>query len=175
MEDEDALAARVATKIAATGLFQPAKKRKPRTNWEAKLLTEYMVTRYPTWLSWRRVEVGPIRGGKDAKYFKKLRRWADAIITDMKQVIIIEAKMRPDHGAIAQVQTYMELFPETPEFTQLRDLPVYGLLLTTAPDEAVQTVAQKWGVGYDVFVPSFMDEYNQVIIERGYKGNAPYG
>jgi len=171
MDEIDTITAQVAAKLAASNLFQPAKKKRPRTNWESKLMQEFLVSRYPNWLCWKRCEVGPIRGGKDAKYFKKLRRWADAIITDTERVFIIEAKMRPDHGAIAQVQTYMKLFPETPEFTQLRDLPVFGLLLTTQEDEAIQEVASMWGIGYEVFVPSFMDEYNQVILERGYRGN----
>ena len=136
-------------------------KKKPRMHWESRLVFDYVNERYPEALQWRRVQVGSIPKGKDPKMYGHLRRWADLIAYDGKEVVIIEAKMVPSPGAISQLLLYMQLFPKTPEFSLYANEPVRGVILTTQEDIEVRALTEAQGLDYETLfiylIPYFWD------------------
>jgi hypothetical protein len=162
--DEDTQ--RIAQQLASAGYLTAPKKRKPRVNWEARMIREWINQNYLRNLKWIRHEIGPYNPNDPVQYNGQLRRWADAIIDIDDTVLLVEAKMRPDHKAISQIDMYRRLFPKTPEFEYYWDKPLRLMLLTTSLDIAVKETCDIWGIEYEVFIPSFMDEFTQMIIQR---------
>lgn len=166
VDNIDVMAQAVAIKLASQGYLQVPKKRKVRVNWESKMVREYLVKIYPTNLKWVRHEIGPYNPNNPAEFNGQLRRWADAIVDINDTVLLIECKMRPDFKAISQIDMYRDIFPKTPEFKYYADKPLKCMLLTTSIEPAVKAQCKKWDIIYEVYVPSFMDEFTQMLIER---------
>jgi hypothetical protein len=167
MTDElDEMSQAVALRLAQQGYLQAPKKRKPRVNWESRMVREFATQNWPRNLKWYRHEVGPYDPNNPAEANGQLRRWVDLIIDDDDKIVLYEAKMRPDQRAISQIDLYLQLFPQTPEFEYYANKPIRGVLLTTAMEPTIKATCDRWGIGYEVFVPSFMQEYNNMIIER---------
>jgi len=141
-------------------------KKKPRMHWESRLVQDYAIDRYPKAIRWRRVQVGAIPPGKDPKMYGHLRRWADLILYDGKEVVIIEAKMRPAPGAISQLLLYIQLFPKTPEFTLYANKPLRGVILTTMEDIEVRALAEAQGLDYEIYAPEWVRDYWQQVLGR---------
>jgi hypothetical protein len=167
MTDEiDDMAQAVALKLASSGLIQAPKKRKPRVNWESKMVREFAVQNWPRNLKWFRHEIGPYDPSNPAEANGQLRRWADLIVDVDDVVYLYECKMRPDQRAISQLDLYRNIFPQTPEFEYYANKPIKCIFLTTAMEPAIKETCDRWDILYEVFVPSFMTEYNNMIIER---------
>jgi len=145
--------------LLATPDIIKAPKKKPRMHWESNLVADYAAEHYPNALRWRRVQVGAIPAGKDPKMYGHLRRWADLVVYDGKEVIIIEAKMKPAPGAISQLLLYMQLFPKTPEFSLYKQKPLRGVVLTTMEDIEVRSLAEAQGLDYEIYSPSWVRNY----------------
>jgi hypothetical protein len=128
----------------------------PREN---KLLNEWVTLNYPNNLQWRRVRLGAIPGTPQEILYEGLRRWADKIILDNGTIIIIEAKMRPEPHGMAELEIYKKLFPDTPEFTSYKDLPIRLIFLTTMTDQTVADLCKEKGIELVIFKPSWVDEY----------------
>jgi len=133
---------------------------------EWKLVYEYLITKYPNKLQWRRVRVGPLL--KNEKLYGVLRRWVDAIVYDHEEdlIIIIEAKMKPEPGALSQLELYRKLFPQTPEFELYKDKPIKLVFLTTMLDKELKALAKEKGIDYVVFKPKWVEEYFKELMEK---------
>ena len=162
--DEDAQ--RVAKQLMQAGYLAAPKKRKPVVRWESRMLYEWVNKFHSRNLKWTRHEIGAYDPTDPAQLNGQLRRWADAIIDIDDTILLVEAKMRPDHKAISQIDLYRREFPKTPEFTYYADKPFRCMLLTTSLDRAVKELCDVWDIEYEVYVPSFMDEYMKMIIKR---------
>ncbi|MHC1610042.1 MAG: hypothetical protein ACXQTW_00290 [Candidatus Methanospirareceae archaeon] len=123
---------------------------------EAKLVNEWLSKFHPTALQWRRVRLGEYPTKEIAAIYKVTLRWADAIFVEGGVVHIVEAKLKPDAGAISQLELYDSLFPRTPEYTAFKDLPRKLVFLTTRMDEAVKAIADEHGVEYVVYKPKWL-------------------
>ena len=165
-ENIDEIAQAVALNLATKGYIQNTQKRKPRVNWESKMAREYGVSRWMRNLKWYRHEVGPFDPNNVAYTYSQLRRWADLIVDDDDKIRIYEIKMRPDQRAVSQIDLYKQLFIQTPEFEYYWDKPVTGILLTTELDESIAIQCKRWDIEYEVFEPSFIAEYRQVLRDR---------
>ena len=77
---------------------------------EGRLVNEWLWKTYPTKLQWKRVRLGQTPNKVEAAYYKVLLRWADAIVINDMDVVIIEGKIRPGFGALGQLEAYKELF-----------------------------------------------------------------
>ena len=131
---------------------------------ENRLVSEWLLKTHPNALQWRRVRVGPLPEGPDAAMYGIVRRWADIVFKDEEGVHIIEAKMRPDPGAISQLQVYARLFPTTPEFREYWGLPLHLHLLTTSKDPVVLELAQEQGIHYEIYMPAWAKKYLDDLI-----------
>ncbi len=80
-------------------------------------------------------------------------RWADAIVYDNEkdEIIIIEAKLRADSGAIGQLKLYEKLFRSTPEFEFFKDKPIRKVFLTPQADLALAELTSAENIDYVVW------------------------
>ncbi len=102
---------------------------------------------------WRRVRLGQVADHEEAKYYKVILRWADAVFIHDGIVYIVEAKLRPSLGAIGQLEGYKELFPVTPEFSQYWNYPVRMILLSAYLDLNIAELTKKKDIIYEVWKP----------------------
>ena len=135
--------------------------------YEAKLVNEYLISKFPDDLQWRRVRVGPVPTKEDARYYGVMLRWADAIVKHNNIIIIIEAKIKPDLGAMSQIEEYIKLFGQTPEFSEYWALPRKGLLLTCFDSLDIKISCAERGIEYVVFKPVWINEYINKLLRVG--------
>lgn len=143
-----------------------AEEKRKYTPVENRLLYEWCIKNYPKALQWRRVRVGPIPKSPEEKLYGVLRRWVDAVIFTGKKVILVEAKIRPHPDAIGQLLLYNELFPKTPEFSQLKDYPRELVFLTTKEDNAVRNLCRQHNIKFVVYRPKWIEEYWKELMKK---------
>jgi hypothetical protein len=136
-----------------------AKVFRPYTPKESNLVYEWSKKFFPNALQWRRVRLGSLPTEKNAEMYGILRRWADLLIKYQNTIYIIEAKMRPDPGAIGQLMLYRSLFARTPEFAEFKDLPIKLIFLTTLEDPAVRVQCDEQEIKYEVYAPDWVKTY----------------
>jgi len=90
-------------------------------------------------------------------------RWADAIAILDGEVHIIEGKLLPHHylKAITELELYIRLFKETPDYRQYRNLPTIGVLVAPVEDPVIAQMCRTQGKRFVVYKPSFWDEFWQ--------------
>jgi len=115
------------------------------TRWLAKFLR--------TALQWKRVRLGIPANPEEAKLYSVLLRWADAIFIEDGFVNIVESKLRPELGAIGQLEGYKELFKVTPEFVSYENWPIKMILLSPVMDLGIAQIATKKGITYEIWKP----------------------
>ena len=118
---------------------------------ESTLINEWLRAKHPDALQWTRVRVGPFHNSKNDKTFGITRRWADAIFIEDEVVHIVEAKLKPNPGAIGQLELYEKLFRNTPEFTQYKENDIKLIFLTMSMDAAVLELTSEKGILYEIF------------------------
>jgi len=130
------------------------------------MVYEWMIKNYPNDLQWRRVRVGPLPGKEPDKLYGVLRRWVDGLIVTKTKVIIVEAKVKPDPGAISQLEVYRLLFPETPEFSSLKKRKIELVFLTSSKDPILYKLAKQKKIRYVVYCPKWLKEYLEEKAKR---------
>jgi len=78
-------------------------------------------------------------------------RYADIVLIEDGQLIIVEAKLRPNAEAIGQLQLYSKLIRLTPEFEKFNDLPIKLILLTTMLDLPISELCSNLGITYEIY------------------------
>ena len=127
---------------------------------EARLVNEWLWLNYNTKPQWHRVRLGPAFDKETARMYKVLLRWADAVVLNDNEILIIEAKMTPEPGAISQLEFYAQEFKHTPEFSDYWDFPQRLIFLTTREDEALHALASEKNIEYVVFRPDWVNAYD---------------
>ena len=120
---------------------------------ESVLVTQWIAKFHRTALQWRRVRLGQVATKAEAKYYKVILRWADAIFAEDGEVNIVEGKLRPDLGAIGQLEGYKDLFKVTPEFSQYKNWPVRMILLSPYLDLNIAELCKKKEITYEIWEP----------------------
>lgn len=120
---------------------------------EAKLVNEWLLLNFPNSLQWKRVRLGPLPDKKLAKLYSVTLRWADAIAYKDGVVYLIEAKLKPTASALGQLLDYKVLFPDTPEFEDLKDKQIKLIFLTTRLDESLKRLYEEHNIKYEVYNP----------------------
>ena len=116
---------------------------------ESELVNKWLWEFHPSSLQWRRVRLGIVPDKELAREYMVILRWADAVFIEGGVVYIVEAKLRPNAGAIGQLEHYKMLFGGTPEFSQYWNYPIELILLTNYMDlEIVELCSQK-GIKYE--------------------------
>jgi len=120
---------------------------------ESILLTEWLKTFHRTDKQWKRVRLGIPANPEEAKLYSVLLRWADAVVESDGEILIIETKLRPDLGAIGQLEGYKELFKVTPEFSDYVNWPIKLVLVSPVMDLGIAEICTKKGIIYEVWQP----------------------
>ncbi|GAH40847.1 unnamed protein product [marine sediment metagenome] len=120
---------------------------------ESVLLTRWLAKFLRTALQWKRVRLGIPANPEEAKLYSVLLRWADAIFIEDGFVNIVESKLRPELGAIGQLEGYKELFKVTPEFVSYENWPIKMILLSPVMDLGIAQIATKKGITYEIWKP----------------------
>lgn len=98
------------------------------------------------------------------------RRWADAVGLGQRDVLIVEAAIRPNPGKISQLELYALLFPNTPEYRAWRALPVSLVLLYALEDPATILLARQKGIKCVEYKPSWLPAYLETLLPRERRG-----
>jgi len=125
---------------------------------ETQLVNVWMWENHRTALQWRRVRVGTMPNHELGRMFQVTLRWVDAIFVEDNRVFIVEAKLRPDAGAIGQLLLYKQEFLRTPEFSSYWDLPVHMVFLCKKFDTAIAELTAKNDIIYEVFTDEDISE-----------------
>jgi len=120
---------------------------------ESELVNKWVWTFHPTALQWRRVRLGVVPTKEAAREYLVILRWADLVFVENGEVNIVEAKLRPNAGAIGQLEHYKELFKRTPEFQQYWNYPINLILLTPYLDLEIVALCSKKGITYENWNP----------------------
>jgi len=120
---------------------------------ESVLLTKWLAAFHRTSPQWKRVRLGQVANKEEAKLYKVILRWCDAIFIEDGTVYIVEAKLRPPFGVIGQLEGYGELFKVTPEFSQYSNWPVKLILLAPMLDLNIAELCKKKDITYEVWKP----------------------
>jgi hypothetical protein len=123
---------------------------------ESRFLNEWLMIKFPTAMQWKRVRLGPLPDKTLGELMKITLRWVDAIVFDGTTVFLIEAKLESDLGAIAQLKEYNRLFPDTPEFSLLRDKPREMVLVLPFEWGDLIDAAKREGIRVEIFKPAWL-------------------
>jgi len=123
---------------------------------EARLVNEWLMLKHPKALQWRRVRLGPLPTKELSGMYKVTLRWVDAIYIEDGRVNLVEAKLKPDLGAIAQLETYRDLFVKTPEFTEYHGSPINLVFLTIRRDPVMEEQCARREIRYEIYAPDWI-------------------
>ena len=118
---------------------------------ETDLLNAWLWEKHREDVQWRRVRLGVLPTKQLAREYMTMLKWADAIVLNDGIVYIVEAKLRPNFGAIGQLLGYKDLFYQTLEFTQYHKWTVKMILLTMVTDLNTVELASKKDIIYEIF------------------------
>ena len=138
---------------------------------ETRLLSEWVAENFPEDRVMYRVRLGEypewaktaIAKGAPREIYKIYQRWADAIVLREKELIIIEAKIRPDPGVISQIKLYEQLLPKTEAFADFRDYPIRLIVLMAMRDLEVEEMAEGLGIEVHIYTPPWVIAYLKEI------------
>jgi len=150
---------------------------------ELRLLSEYLMERYPTAIHLVRVRLGTLEPEgehgpltpEELRALGVLRRWADAIVVTKTEMILIEAAIRPDTGEASKLKVYADLVPLTPELEPYRDLPLRLELVYAVHDPVVIRYCEREGIRCVHFCPDWVLDYLRELAERKRIAPAPKG
>jgi len=120
---------------------------------ESVLLTKWLAKFHRTSPQWKRVRLGIPANPEEAKLYSVLLRWADAIFLEDGYVNIVESKLRPELGAIGQLEGYKELFKVTPEFSDYERWPIKLILVSPIMDLGIAEICSKKDIIYEIWKP----------------------
>ena len=120
---------------------------------ESDLVNKWLWEFHPSSLQWRRVRLGVVPDKEIARAYMVILRWADAVFVENGVVTIVEAKLRPNAGAIGQLEHYKMLFGRTPEFSQYWNYPINLILLANYMDLEIVELCTKKNIKYVFYQP----------------------
>ena len=123
-----------------------ARRKGKKVGQEKLFVDRWLAKFHPDALQWTRIRLGPVGDTTEARALGVTRRWADAIFIKDGVVNIVEAKLKSEAGAVAQLELYKKLFPETPEFSQFHSLPVNMIFLAPSVDPVLAELASEKGI-----------------------------
>jgi len=155
-------------------VFHEPKKRGHYKWREMRFVAEYCLEKFPDKLVKYRVHIGPYPEEYVKKYtgtvpitiLRPALRWADAIVFDGEQAIIIEATLKARVDRIERLLYYKELFLKTPEYEHYKEEQVKTLLLLGWEWKWLIERAKARGIDIvDVYTPDWILPYLKGIPE----------
>lgn len=137
-------------------------------------MSSYIAWAYPYNQAMIRVRLGAIEPliypeeltPEDYAMLGIFRRWADAIVIQTNQLVLIEGAIRPNLGDISQLEGYRLLIPVTPELEKWKALPVKLELVAAIEDPVVSLMARNRGITFIKFTTPQTDDYIKQMLPR---------
>jgi hypothetical protein len=85
--------------------------------------------------------------------------YADAVVVTPAEVLVIEAKVDPNPGAVGQVLFYRTLIYSTPALQAFTTMPVTPVVLFAEDDSGVTPFARGLGVRVEIYTPAWIAQY----------------
>jgi len=92
-------------------------------------------------------------------YFRRWRRFVDAIVVLPDSVVIIEAKIRDPFKGLGDLIHYKSLVPQTPELAPYLTLPIRYMLVAPIERPDIKFLAQQHGIEFVKYVPDWVIPY----------------
>lgn len=141
----------------------------PRRRQQAstQLLHEYLALRFPGVWTRYEMKLGPtvktapglILTPAIEALLRRSNRYADAIVVTSEWIWVIESKMVAIAGALAQLEEYYALAPQSPELKPFLNRGLRMMLLVAVTDDYVQTAATLKGIEVVIFSPQWAANY----------------
>lgn len=146
--------------------------RQPYQQRERRYVVEWVRTRWPTNAALFNVRLGGIPakfqgvdvGGLSSNIFKVFNRYVDAAVILPDRLILIEAKILGDLGAVSQLEYYASLVPSTPALAIYSALPLELRIVTASAEPTFTEFAASKGISVDVFRPPWAVEYLTTLL-----------
>jgi hypothetical protein len=118
---------------------------------------------------WYELRLGPTPqvtgGGYVAPNFARMlsvfNRYADLVGISRGEIMVVEAKMQFDPGAISQVQHYVDLVMSTERLKMYPTRVVSPVILVAIDDPIVHQRATAAGIRVELFTPPWVNEWLQ--------------
>jgi len=152
----------------------PERQRRQWQPRELKMLSEYLTQEFPETPYKTRVRLGRPQPRAGGKYTREellavgvFRRWADALIfLPTNELLLIEAKIRPEPGTVSQIMLYERLIPHTPELLKYSSWNIRKRIVYAIPDPATFMLAREQNIEVVEFRPKWIDEYVKILLPR---------
>lgn len=153
----------------------------PWSGAEARLLGEYLATRWPGYRSRQHVRVGPLPDALDTtdltpeqmRAVGVWRRTADALVWTDGGLLLIEAMVRPVPGKLSQLQLYKRLLVHTAEIPEARTLPIEARLVSALDDPTLRQLAVESGITFELYTPVWVAHYLMGLAPRARTASLP--
>ena len=156
-----------------------------RTPASTMLLHEWISMRYPNAMVFYQLRLGPtnrtllnVTVTPELERMLRLANWyADAVILDQGEGLMVEAKVEPRPEAVGQVLFYLRLYWSTPELAPYAGLPFAPVVLFGESDPTVTDFARSLGVRVEIYTPPWIATYleRQQFRGRGSRSASPAG
>lgn len=132
---------------------------------ESDMLNAWLWEKHREDIQWRRVRLGVMPTKEMARMYMTILRWTDAIVISDGVVYIVEAKLRPEPGAIGQLELYGQLFVQTPEFEAYKNYPIKLMLLTSVMDLNMVEMTSKKNILYEMFTEEDVNKVRAALLQ----------
>jgi len=92
-------------------------------------------------------------------YFRKWRRYADAVVITTGSLLLIEAKIRDPIAGIGALINYKTLIPQTPELKQYLHLQVVPILVAPIERPDIKALCKANGIQFELYRPDWIIPY----------------
>lgn len=155
----------------------PAGKRS-RAWGSTQLLREWLQLKYPGAPTFYELRLGPTHKTLEgvtvspqlANMLAVSNWYADAIVIAPPELLLIEAKVNPDPGAVGQVLFYQRLLSSTPKLADFSHLAVIPLLLFAENDDQVSPFCRSFGCRVEIYTPPWIAQY---LVQVQFKNRSP--
>ena len=101
----------------------------------------------------------PVVTPEIAAMLRVFNRYSDLVGLTATELLVVEAKMVADPGALSQLRYYVQLIYASPIYAENRDKVIQGVLVWAVDDWAIHQQANADGFRVDVFTPPWVQEY----------------
>ncbi len=108
----------------------------------------------------------PVLTPKIEAMLRVFNRYADLVGILGEEILVVEAKMVPEPGAISQLQHYIDLMPLTPLMQTHAGKRVQGILLFAVDDPLIRQRAEQAGFRVEIYTPAWANEYLELKYYR---------
>jgi hypothetical protein len=141
--------------------------KRTRTPASTRMLQEWVGLRYPGAQVWYELRLGPtsrdligVTVSPNLEAMLRVANWyADAVIYDGNELVLVEAKIEPNPSALGQVLWYYQLIRTTPVLSTYATAPVVPVVLFGEDDATLNAWVRSMGIRVELYTPPWIAEY----------------